>query len=78
MCSFIISFILSLSKEISFVLTIFAGTPTAVTFFGMSFKTIAPAPILEFSPITIFPSTLADAPIITLFSIVGCLLPFSS
>ena len=54
-------------------LTILAGIPTTVTYAGMFFKTIEPAPILEPIPTSIFPKTFAPDPITTPFRIVGCL-----
>ncbi len=43
-----------------------AGIPTTVECAGTSFNTTEPAPILEFSPTVIEPSTLAPVAINTL------------
>jgi ABC-type molybdate transport system permease subunit len=54
---------------------IFAGTPAATTLLGNDFVTTALAPMVTLFPITIPPSILAPAPIVTLSPIVGrCLI----
>jgi hypothetical protein len=50
-----------------------AGTPTAVTPSGKSFKTTEPAPILTLCPILIFPKITTLDPIKTFFPNLGCL-----
>jgi len=58
-------------------LTIFAGTPTTVQLSGIDLRTTEFAPILTFSPIIMFPRTLAPLPTTTLFFSVGCRFPVS-
>lgn len=52
-----------------------AGIPTAVEFSGTLLTTTEFAPTFEFLPMVMFPSILAPAPMTTLSSSVGCLLP---
>lgn len=52
---------------------IFAGTPTAVAPFGISFNTTAPATIFTLSPIVRSPIIVALAPIYQFFPILGAL-----
>lgn len=52
-----------------------AGIPIAVEHAGTSLTTTELAPIFEYSPTVIFPSTFAPAPITTPFLIVGWRLP---
>ena len=67
----------ALNSSFRFFDSIFlAGIPTYVIFSGISFKTTALAPILEFFPIITGPKIWAPDPTITLSQIVGCLLIF--